>query len=105
MNSTKFDPDFGIEEQCYDCARKHLGTAHAYFLEASSGRYPAHFWLGIGELVLAASHVRRIKPDLAITIDKEKQHALEDPNYWINVRPILSLIELLVINHNKKEAV
>jgi len=62
---------------CYNCCRKHLGTAHSFFQKASSGEGSYNFWLGIGQLILAAEEIRRDDLDIFTDIISEKILMLE----------------------------
>jgi len=69
------------DEQCMNCCRKHLGSAHGYYLEYDSGRYNSHFWKSIGQLALAEAHCILINHRLHKLIENERLKAMESHSY------------------------
>lgn len=62
---------------CYDCTRKHIGTAHAFFQKALAGDGVYNFWCGIGQLILAEEESRRDIADVSNRILAERIFMLE----------------------------
>ena len=64
-------------DSCYNCIRKHLGTAHAYFQKALAGDGFYFFWFGIGQMILAEEESRREEPVISKKILIERIKMLE----------------------------
>lgn len=56
---------------CWDCARKHLGEAIAWFQESQLG-HPDHFWAGVGALSHAERETLPLSADAAGAIRKAR---------------------------------
>jgi len=73
--------------------------AHAFFMESASGRYPANFWKGIGQLVLAEMHCIMRYPDLFKKIEAVRLRMMIDNDYWPDLDPLINL----ATKHAKQE--
>ena len=78
-------------KSCTNCVREHIGKAHGYFLESLTGRYPARFWLGIGQLAMAWEESVERYPELAKAIDEEKKKMILDDTYWADTESLIVL--------------
>lgn len=64
-------------KQCLNCARKHIGKAHAYMAEWLHG-YEHHKWYCIAELCMAEEHTSLEWPSLAQSIWEARKKIEDD---------------------------
>ena len=71
-----------MRKSCFDCVRKHLGSAAVFVKECKMG-YPSYDIFVIGELEHAADECLEEHPDLAKVIREHRLAWMEDPDHRI----------------------
>lgn len=71
-----------MRKSCFDCVRKHLGSAGVFVKETLMG-YPDYDLWVIGELEHAADECLRVNPDLAGVIREHRLAWMSDSRHCI----------------------
>lgn len=81
-----------MRKSCYDCVRKHLGSAGIFIKETKMG-YPNYDIWAIGELEHAADECLEENPDLALIIREHRLRWMEDHSHRIPIEELNSYIK------------
>ena len=71
-----------MRKSCFDCVRKHLGSAAVFIKETEMG-YPNYDVYAIGELDHASDEVLAVNKDLAMVIREHRILWMEDASHLI----------------------
>jgi len=88
-----------MRKSCYDCVKKHLGSAGVFIKETKMGYPDYEIWV-IGELEHAADECLEVNPELAAVIREHRLAWTHDRNHIIPFEAFNRYINCCVLADN-----